>query len=129
MAKRRRARRLSDWQLRILRVIWERGEASVLEVWEALSAERPVARNTVQTMMVRLEKKGWLRHRAEGQSFFYRAAKPQSATLGNLVRDLVDVAFAGSAEGLVMALLDGRGVTAEEAARIRRMIREAERET
>ena len=98
---------------------------TVTDVWTALSQRRQVARNTVLTLMDRLEKKGWLKRRADGQTHYYSAGSPRAATLGNVVRRLVDAAFAGSAEGLVLALLEGRGVSDEEARRIRRLIDEA----
>lgn len=117
---------LSEAQLEIMNVVWDGGEVTVAEVWKALGERRKVARNTVQTLMARLEEKGWLFSRDEGHAFRYRAARPREATLGAMVRKLVDTAFAGSAEGLVLALLDGRGVSADEAARIRAMIERAE---
>lgn len=118
---------LSEAQLEIMNVVWARGEATVGEVWKALAGRRKVARNTVQTLMVRLEEKGWLLCRDEGHAFRYLAARPREATLGAMVRKLVDTAFEGSAEGLVLALLDGRGVSKDEAGRIRAMIDRAER--
>jgi BlaI family penicillinase repressor len=118
---------LSEAQLEIMNVVWDRGEATVAEVWRTLSARRQVARNTVQTMMTRLEEKGWLRSRSEGNAFRFAAARPREATLGTMVRRLVDTAFGGSAEGLILALLDGRGVSRAEADRIREMIDRAGR--
>lgn len=118
---------LSAAQIEIMNLIWSRGEATVTEIWKALSAERPVARTTVLTVMDRLEKKGWLRRRAEGALHFYSAARTRESTLGNLVDRLVETAFSGSSEELVVALLDGRGVTDEEAKRIRRLIDKARR--
>ncbi len=118
---------LSEAQLEIMHVVWDRHEATVADVWQALSAQRAVARNTVQTMMTRLEEKGWLRHRADGQTFYYRAACPRQATLGHVVGCLVDTAFAGSAEGLVLALLQSRGISPEEAERISALIQNAEK--
>ncbi|MFI5456401.1 MAG: BlaI/MecI/CopY family transcriptional regulator [Isosphaerales bacterium] len=120
---------LSEAQMEIMNVVWEQGESTVSAVWKAIAAQRPVARNTVQTMMVRLEEKGWLRCSAEGHAFRYRAVKPREDVLGGMVERLVDSAFGGSAEGLVLALLHGRGVTPTEVQRIRRMIDEAEQET
>ncbi len=120
---------LSEAQMEIMNVVWEQGEATVSTVWKSLAARRPVARNTVQTMMVRLEEKGWLRCSNEGHAFRYRAAKPRDDFLGGMVEHLVDSAFGGSAEGLVLALLNGRGVTPEEVRRIRRMIDQAEQAT
>ena len=105
-----------------MQVVWDRGEATVAEVWKALSAARPVARNTIQTMMTRLEEKGWLHSRAEGRAFHYRAARTREEVLGGMVKRLVDSAFGGSAEGLILTLLKERGVSPDEAKRIRKMI-------
>src|SRR3954470_19023422 len=116
---------LSEAQLEIMNVVWDRGEVTVADVWKALTTRRKVARNTVLTMITRLEEKGWLCRDDAGHAFRYRAAVPREATLGTMIRRLVDTAFGGSAEGLVMALLHGRGVSKEEAARIRAMIRNA----
>ena len=117
---------LTEAQVEIMNAVRERGEATVSEVWNDLSSRRPWARNTVQTLMVRLEEKGWLKHRAEGNAFVYSAAVERRRALRQAVSRLVDTAFAGSAEGLIMALLDGRGITPEEAARIHRLIEKEE---
>ncbi len=116
---------LSEAQLEIMHVVWDGGEVTVTDVWSALSRRRPVARNTVLTLMDRLEKKGWLTRRAEGQTHVYAAAAPRDATLGQVVHRLVDAAFAGSADAMVLALLEGRGVSDEEARRIRKLIDQA----
>jgi BlaI family transcriptional regulator, penicillinase repressor len=120
---------LSEAQLDIMRVVWDRGEVTVADVWKAVAARRKVARSTVLTMIARLVEKGWLCCDEEGHAFRYRAAVPREATLGTVVRRLVDTAFGGSAEGLVMALLHGRGVSKEEARRIKKMIDGAEDKT
>jgi predicted transcriptional regulator len=116
---------LSEAQLEIMHVVWEGGEVTVTDVWNVLAGRRPVARNTVLTLMDRLEKKGWLRRRADGQTHYFSAAAPREDTLRQVVGRLVDAAFAGSAEGLVLALLEGRGVSDEEARRIRKLIDDA----
>ena len=113
---------LSEAQLEIMDLVWQRGEVTVTDVWSALAARRQLARNTVLTLMDRLEKKGWLKRRVQQKSHYFTAAVPRRDTLGAVVRRLVDSAFAGSAEGLVLALLEGRGVSDEEARRIRRLI-------
>ena len=65
-----------------MEIIWDRGEVTVSEVRESLSKKREVARNTVQTMMVRLEERGWLKHREDRRAFIYSAARPRVASLG-----------------------------------------------
>jgi predicted transcriptional regulator len=113
---------LSEAQLEIMHVVWAHREVTVTDVWTVLTRRRAVARNTVLTLMERLEKKGWLRRRADGQTHYYTAPAPRATTLGRVVHRLVDAAFAGSAEALVLALLEGRGISAEEAQRIRQLI-------
>ncbi len=120
---------LSEAQMDIMGAVWDRGEVTVADVWKAVTARRKVARSTVLTMITRLVDKGWLCCDEEGHAFRYRAAVPREATLGTVVRRLVDTAFGGSAEGLVMALLHGRGVSKEEARRIKKMIDHAEDKT
>lgn len=117
---------LSEGQLEIMNVVWDRGEATVAEVRAHLPAGRELARNTILTVMDRLVEKGWLLRDAGGHAHRYRAAVGREATLGGVVRRLVETAFGGSAEGLVMALLHGRGVSPAEAAKIRAMIDAAE---
>ena len=118
---------LSERQLEIMNIVWKRGQTTVADVWEALTSRSKIARNTVLTLMQRLEEKGWLRHRAVGNVFFYSATREKEGVLGNMVSRLVDTAFQGSAEGLVMTLLDARGVSPQELARIREMIDRAGR--
>jgi predicted transcriptional regulator len=101
---------------------------TVSTVWKALAARRGVARNTIQTMMVRLEERGWLKCSNEGHAFRYHAVKPREEVLGGVVQRLIDSAFGGSAEGLILALLHGRGVTSTEVKNIRRMVDAAEKE-
>jgi predicted transcriptional regulator len=117
---------LSEAQMEIMNVVWDRGEVTVGAVWKALAARRPVARNTVLTTIVRLQERGWLHCESREHAFRYRAAIPREAVQGMMVRRLLDSAFGGSAEGLVLALLDGRGLTPEQSQRIRAMIRRAE---
>jgi BlaI family transcriptional regulator, penicillinase repressor len=118
---------LSEAQLEIMNVVWDGGDVTVADVWKALCVQRKVARNTVLTMLTRLEEKGWLARESLGHAHRYRATVPRDATLGTMISRLVQTAFGGSAEGLLVALLHGRGVSKDEAARIRAMIDEAEK--
>jgi len=108
---------LSEAQVEIMNAIWERGEATLTQICTAL--DRELARNTVQTQLARLVEKGWLLHRAEGKAFYYRATVPRNTARSQVVERLVDAVFGGSAEGLVMSLLDGRTLSKEEADRTR----------
>ena len=117
---------LSEAQLEIVNVVWDRGEATVGEVWRALAKHRPVSRNTVSTMVTRLEEKGWLRHRVVGGTYRYSATHSREKVLPRLVHRLVNAAFQGSAEGLVLALLQGGRLSADEVERIKAMLERAE---
>ncbi len=118
---------LTEAQREIMEIVWQRGEVTVTEVRDALAARRQIARNTVQTMIVRLEDKGWLKHRQAGQTFIYSANRPRNVSLGAKVSHMVDRLFAGSPEEMVTALIEYRGLTPDEAERIRKMIDEAEK--
>jgi predicted transcriptional regulator len=82
----------------------------------------------VQTQLSRLVEKGWLKHRTEGKAFFYRATVRREEAQSRVLQRLVEAVFGGSAEGLVMTLLDGRRLSRAEADRIRAMIERAEEE-
>ena len=108
---------LSEGQLEILNVVWKRGEVTVGDVWTELSQRRPIARNTIQTTIVRLEDKGWLRHRADGNTFYYWATQPAHTVRRKMTRRLVDTLFHGSTEGLLLALLEKESLAPDEAER------------
>ena len=118
----------SDAQWEVMNIIWDRGEATVGEVWQDFTARRSVARNTVLTLVARLEEKGWLRRRAEGNLLHYGATMPRQTALRQMARRLVDTAFRGSAEGLIMALLGDGELSEGESERIRAMLEQARRQ-
>jgi BlaI family transcriptional regulator, penicillinase repressor len=119
---RRAETKLTPAQLEIMSLFWEHGELGVAQVWRLLSERRRVARNTVQTMLTRLVGKGWLQARSEGTAFHFRASRPRKSTLRDMINQLLDTAFGGSASGLIMALLDARRLSPDEAQRIRKLI-------
>jgi BlaI family penicillinase repressor len=117
---------LSAAQLEIMNLFWGHGELGVAQVWKLLGGRRPIARNTVQTMLTRLADRGWLNARAEGKAFVFRAARPRKAAMRGIVGQLIETAFAGSASDLIMTLLENHRISASEAARIRELITRAE---
>jgi len=114
--------KLTPAQLEIMNLFWQHGELGVAQVRQMLSSRRAIARNTVQTMLKRLADKGWLHARAQGNAFYFRAARPRKSTLRGMLGQLLDGAFGGSASGLVMALMESRRVSPAEARRIRELI-------
>ena len=123
--KRRELPELTPAQGEIMEIIWDCGEVSASEVRRILGRTRKVARNTVRTLLERMEEKGWINHREEGRTFLYAAAQPREATIGQKVQEVVETVCGGSAEALVTALLDYRGLNAGELMRIRQMLAQA----
>ena len=112
--------------MEIMNILWRTGGGTVADVLEQIRAHRPVSRNTVQTMLSRLDEKGWLAHRDEGGTFYYSSTVRREQAQHQVLGRVVDTVFDGSAAGIVMALLQSRSLTREEAARIRKVIKEAE---
>lgn len=113
---------LSDAQLEIMEVVWSAGECSVADVWKVLHERRGVTCNTVHTLVVRLEDKGWLTHREASGGFLYWATITREQSQQRTLKKLVETVFNGSAEGLVLALLNGGNLSKAEAARIQQRI-------
>jgi BlaI family penicillinase repressor len=123
--KRRELPELTPAQGEIMDIIWDCGEVSASEVRRILSRTRKVARNTVRTLLERMEEKGWITHREDGRTFLYASAQPRETTIGQKVQEVVETVCGGSAEALVTALLDYRGLNAGELMRIRQMLAQA----
>lgn len=117
---------LTDLQLAIVRVLWERGECSVVEVQEALLPERQLAQTTVATILSRLEKRGVVSHRADGRLFLYRAAVTESQVRRTMVSELTDMLFDGRPEALITHLLSERQIEPGDLDEVKRLIAEAE---
>jgi BlaI family transcriptional regulator, penicillinase repressor len=123
--KRQQMPELTPAQGEIMEIIWQLGEVSATGVRNVLSQTRPVARNTVRTLLERMEEKGWIAHREVGRTFLYSAARPRHATIGQKVREVVETVCGGSPEALVTALLDYRGLSRGELERIRELLAKA----
>ena len=116
---------LSEAQQEIMDIVWELGELSASDVRGILEQRRQVARNTVRTLMERMEEKGWLKHRVDGRTYLYQAAHPQESTIGQKVVEVLDNVCGGSPESLMAALLDYRGLSTNELDRIRNLLKNA----
>ena len=120
---------LSEAQLEIMNVVWERGSCTVSEVVEALNKQRPIARNTVLTVMTRLSEKGWLIQETVGRAHRYVAARKRASVQKSMVRRLLDAAFGGNPDGLIMAMVDDGALSAEDLEQIRRRLDEQTEES
>jgi BlaI family transcriptional regulator, penicillinase repressor len=119
---------LAKLQLAIMHVLWERREATVSEVRDALAPSRSLAYTTVGTMLTKLEAKGQVTHRSEGRVNVYRPLVRQDQVCRSMVTDLADRLFNGDITQMVCHLLDGSEITQESLAELKRMIREKEKE-
>ena len=106
-----------------MKVVWRRESATVRDVYEELLAQRKVAYTTVMTMMNILEQKGYLRKLEGERAYVYRPAQPQKQVIGAMVKDFLNRVFNGSAEPLLVHLVEEHNLSAEdldEIARLRR---------
>ncbi|MCR9248424.1 MAG: BlaI/MecI/CopY family transcriptional regulator [bacterium] len=117
----------SERELQILKILWDRGEATVREVYEALRDEVPIVQNTVQAFLRTMEEKGLVSHRSEGRTFVYRATLSGERTKKNLLGGLIESVFDGALDQLVASALAAKRPDSEELARLRRLLAEAER--
>ncbi len=115
---------LTPQELEIMKVVWERRRTTVRDVYEALLEDRKIAYTTVMTMMNVLERKGHLRKKPEGRSFVYQPTRSRKQVMRTMVRDFVDRVFGGSAEPLLVHLVEDRRLTPEELDALARRIRE-----
>ena len=118
----------TDREVQILAVLWDRGEATVREVYETLraqDAELPIVQNTVQAFLRTMEDKGLVRHRTEGRSFVYRPVPRREDTKRRLASRVLDGVFAGAIDQLVQSVLSLRKPTPEELRRLEDLIRQA----
>jgi BlaI family penicillinase repressor len=117
------SRTLTGQELEIMKVVWELRQATVRGVYEKLREQRPIAYTTVMTMMNILEQKGFLKKLpAEGRAFIYQSARPRKQVIRSMVREFVDRVFNGSAEPLVVHLVEDRRLSEKELKEIARMI-------
>ena len=128
MAKKKVLPELSDSQLEIMDVVWQLEKCTVADVLRHLQQKRSISRNTVHTLMTRLAEKGWLRIVENLESgFVYEATASRESAQQQSLRSIVDTVFQGSAEGLVLTLLDSGEVSDCELERIRKRIAQAKR--
>ncbi len=107
-----------------MKVVWERGHATVRDVYEALLERRKIAYTTVLTMMKILEQKKYLKRNQGERAHVYSPTRPKRQVVGAMVKDFVGRVFDGAAEPLLVHLVRGQHVSEEDLERVARMIRE-----
>jgi predicted transcriptional regulator len=113
---------LTDLQVAIMRVLWERGQATVAEIHEALLPERGLAPTTVATLLSRLEKRGIVKHRSASRQYVYYPAISESEVRRSMVSDLAERLFDGDVAELVSHLLSEREMSAGDLEKVKELI-------
>ena len=98
-------RRLGKLELQVMKLIWGKGVATVRGIWEELYPKKGLAYTTVATVMRKLEDKEFLKHRERDRTYIYTPVVDQDAFSREILRDLVDGLFDGSATKLVTILI------------------------
>jgi BlaI family penicillinase repressor len=119
---------LGDLQRAVMEVLWERGEASVHEVRDHLGRRKTLAYTTILTTLQKLEKAGWLGHRAEGKSYVYFPVRSRDEAGAGSVRRFVKQVFGGDAVALFQHLIRESDLNEEDLQEVRGMIEEKRRE-
>ncbi len=122
---------LTELQLMIMTVLWEKGEATVLDIHDALRNDRRIAQSTVATLLTRMEEKKVVKRREDGRHFLYKAAVTPDQVRRSVVgefAELTDKLFSGDVASLVSQLLSVKHVDPEDLARARKIIEQKERE-
>lgn len=120
--------RLADLQLAIMHVLWDKGEATVAEVRDALAKDRPLAYTTIGTMLTKMEAKGHVTHRVDGRVNIYVPLIPRETVSRSMISDLASRLSRGDVTELVCHLLDECEVSREELSRLKKLIKQKEQE-
>ncbi len=114
---------LGPLELEVMQIVWERGASTVRDVIGALNTEgRKLAYTTIQTIMTRLEEKGFLAHKAEGVSYRYTAKISKKRVQHSLLSRFVDQVFDGAVGPLVASLAESKKLTAEDIEQLRKVL-------
>ncbi len=119
----RKSNTLTEAELRLMKILWRRGESAVTDVVEALPEGEELAYNSVLTTIRILEQKGYVEHRQEGRAFVYRPCVQESEASRSEVRNVLHRFFGNSRERLVLSLLGDESISAEELERLKEAIR------
>ncbi len=113
---------LTELQIAIMRVLWDRGQATVAEICEALKAERSLALTTVATLLSRLERRGVVAHETRQRQFVYRATVTEQEVRRSMIEELTERLFDGDVTAVMSQLLSAREVSAGDLDRIRQLV-------
>jgi predicted transcriptional regulator len=119
---------LGELQRAVLETIWDLGEANVHQVREQLARKKNLAYTTILTALQKLEKAGWLDHRAEGKTYVYFAIASREQAGAGSVQGLLKRVFAGDAMAMFQHLIRESKLSDDELAELKRLIEEKEKQ-
>jgi predicted transcriptional regulator len=122
------SRHPTELELEILKVLWRIGSATVRQVRDELAAVRDLAYTTVMTVMTIMDGKGYVSRVKDGRSFVYRALYHEQKASKNMLQDVVDRVFGGSATAVMQHLLETSDLDDGELKQIRSLINRKARE-
>jgi predicted transcriptional regulator len=124
------AANLSPANFEIMKIVWEKGEATINDVFEGINTRRAdkLRRTTIQVQMNRLEEYGWLKHRQEGRTFYYTAVQEKQKTRRDIVMDIKERVFSGSPAELVKCLFDASRLKPGDIKELRQLLDQYDKE-
>ena len=122
-----RLKNLGEVEQSVMDFIWAHGPSSSEACREALAASRPMKDSTIRTVLRRLEEKGYLTHETEGRTFIYRASDARQNVAVRAVKGIIDRFCGGSAEQLVLGMVDNDVLDRKQHERLARRIAESEK--
>ncbi|MFP5264396.1 MAG: BlaI/MecI/CopY family transcriptional regulator [Blastocatellia bacterium] len=125
MARKKNSEQLTPLELDIMKVLWEAGPATVQAVQQRLPEERKLAYTTVQTMLNVLHRKGKVKRRLKNRAYHYQPVVTRRQVAGQAIGDIVNRLFGGSAESLVMSMIEHRHLTHQKLAKLNKLLDEA----
>jgi predicted transcriptional regulator len=119
---------LTDLELRLINIVWEKEKATVREVKDALPRRKPLAYSTVLTVMRNLEWKGYLRHEVDERTYVYHPTVPRDEVVHSMLRHLAGRVFGDSAELLMVNFLEREELSLDKLRRLKKLIAAKEKE-
>ena len=113
---------LGKLQNSVMEAVWSLGEATTRQVWEQLNRKRPLAYTSVLSIMQRLERAGWLRHRVEGRTYVYEAALSREQEGRRSLKDFIQNVFQGNSQVVFQHLIEDETLSERDLLALRQLI-------
>ena len=121
-ARQMKPKNLGDVEQAVMDYVWAEGPCTSEQCREALAEARPMKESTIRTVLRRLEQKGYVQHSLDGRTFVYRAAEARQNVAARPVKSIIDRFCGGSAEQLVIGMVDNKVIDKEQFERIARKV-------